>query len=96
MIETKYVEWMNMEIDGVLPPDETSTLHEYLSSSSEAAEYYESLKATVSVVDATEDPGPPPHLETQILSQIPLKERIPETIHQPSYIWILSLEIKLK
>jgi hypothetical protein len=65
-----------MEIDGVLPPDETSALHEYLSSSPEAADYYESLKTTVSAVDATEDPGPPPHLEKRILSQIPWKRKI--------------------
>ncbi len=76
MIEPKHVEWMNMEIDGVLPPDQVSELHKYLTSDPEAAKYYDSLKLTVSAVNATHDPGPPPYLEQRILSAGPWNKRI--------------------
>jgi hypothetical protein len=76
MTEPKHIEWMNMEIDGLLPPDETSELHKYLTSDPEAAKYYDSLKATVSAVDAAGDPGPPPYLEQRILSEGPWNRRI--------------------
>jgi len=80
MIEPKHVEWMNMEIDGVLPPDQVSELHKYLTSDPEAAKYYDSLKSTLLAVNTTRDPGPPPNLEQRILSAVPWNKRINSSV----------------
>jgi hypothetical protein len=74
MIDPSDIERMNMEIDGVLPPEEAARLHESLASSREAAAYYNGLKAAVSAVETTGDPAPPPHLETRILSRVPWRQ----------------------
>jgi hypothetical protein len=71
MIEPKFVEWMNMELDGVLPPRRSKELHEYLSSHPDAAKYFDGLRATVAAVDSVEPAEPPPGLERRITDAVP-------------------------
>jgi hypothetical protein len=44
MIEPKFIEMMNMELDGVLSERDRADLREYLSSSPDASEYFEGLR----------------------------------------------------
>ena len=45
MIDKKYIELMNKEIDKVITEDEKISLHSYLSGNNEAKEYFNELQS---------------------------------------------------
>jgi hypothetical protein len=70
MIEKKFLDLMNTELDGVNSAKESADLKKYLASNSEAKNYYEDLKTIYGIVDADRDQEPPSDLEDNILSSI--------------------------
>jgi hypothetical protein len=71
MIETKFIEMMNLELDGALGESDSASLHEHLSSHPEAARYFEDLRAALAAVDAVGQADPPPGLGTRIIGAVP-------------------------
>lgn len=75
MIEPKFIEWMNMELDGVLPERDRVELRDYLSTNTEAADFYEGLRAALAAVDAVDDVEPPSGLSEKINDAVPYVSR---------------------
>jgi hypothetical protein len=71
MIDPKFIEWMNMELDGVLPHRQGRELREYLDSHPEAQRCFEGLRATFEAMDKSPESEPPPHLFERIRAAIP-------------------------
>lgn len=71
MIEPKFIELMNMELDGALPERDRTQLHEYLSSAPEATKYFEGLRAAVEAANSVEQVEPPAGLRGKILDAVP-------------------------
>ena len=71
MIEPKFIEMMNLELDGALGESDSASLHEHLSSHPEAARYFEDLRAALAAVDAVGQVESPPGLGTRIIGAVP-------------------------
>ena len=67
MIDDKYIELMNLEIDGAISEKEREELERYLESDSEALEYFNGLKSTASLLDESEQIEPPAALPETII-----------------------------
>ena len=70
MIDEKYIELMNLEIDGVIAKEERRELSSYLESHPDALEYYNALKGTAAVLDGAEEIEPPAALSRDIIESI--------------------------
>jgi len=70
MIDKKYIELMNKEIDKVISEDEKTALHNYLSTDIEAKEYYNELLLTNDYLDTLPDPEPSENLKKYIINSI--------------------------
>ena len=71
MIEAKFIEMMNLELDGVLPERDRDRLHEYLASDPEANGYFGGLRAAVEAANSVEQVEPPAGLSEKILNAVP-------------------------
>ncbi len=71
MIEPKFIEMMNLELDGALGKSDHASLHEHLSSHPEAARYFEDLRAALAAVDSVGQVDPPPGLGARIIGAVP-------------------------
>ena len=71
MIEPKFIEMMNLELDGALGKSDHASLHEHLSSHPEAARYFEDLRAALAAVDSVGQVDPPPGLGARIIEAVP-------------------------
>ncbi|MDZ7291755.1 MAG: hypothetical protein ONB44_16085 [candidate division KSB1 bacterium] len=67
MIEEKYIELINREIDGVNSPQDTAKLRDYLAQNAEAKQLYDELVATANLLQAVE---PSPNLKKRVMSSI--------------------------
>jgi hypothetical protein len=70
MIEERFIELMNGEIDGANSREESLELKRYLDTLPEAKRYYEDLKAVTQMFDQAEELTPPPYLRKTILTSI--------------------------
>lgn len=70
MIDEKYIGMMNLEIDGVLSPEDRRALERYLESHPDAREYFEGLRNTASMLDRTEEIEPPAALARNIIEAV--------------------------
>lgn len=70
MIEKKYIDLMNAELDGVNSSKESEELSEYLVSNREAKDHFEDLKFIFGRIDASKSVDPPSNLEDKIFSSI--------------------------
>jgi hypothetical protein len=70
MIDNRYIELMNKEIDGKNSSAESAALREYLESNTEARTYYAELCSVVEVFGEAGEVQPPTNLEQRILSSI--------------------------
>jgi len=70
MIEKKYIELINKDIDREITPKEKAILEEYLNSNSEAKNLYEELCTTESFLDKLPDKDPTVNLKKNILNSI--------------------------
>jgi hypothetical protein len=70
MIEKKYIELMNREIDGLITNGEKHELHRYLSDNGEAKEYYDELLSASHALNELPDPVVPENLEKRVINSI--------------------------
>jgi hypothetical protein len=70
MIDDRYIELMNFEIDGVISPGEKLELEKYLAANPNAKRYYEDLRHSVRMIGEAEDLDPPEALRSRIISSI--------------------------
>jgi hypothetical protein len=70
VIEERYIELMNQEIDGANSPAESSALHTYLSTHPEGQSYYNELLELEETFDEIRSVPPPPELRAAILAEI--------------------------
>jgi len=73
MIEKKYVELINMEIDGANSPDDSEKLKAYLAKNPEARNLYKELIKTSRLLDKAGDIEPPANMKTNILNSLTSK-----------------------
>ena len=70
MIEEKYIELINKEIDGVNSPKDSAKLEEYLTKNTEAQELYSELVMTSNMLNNVNELEPHPNLKKNILNSI--------------------------
>jgi hypothetical protein len=70
MIDERYIELMNLEIDGVIAEEDRLELSSYLESHPDALEYYNALRSTATVLDGAEEIEPPAALSRDIIESI--------------------------
>jgi len=70
MMEERYIELMNKEIDGLNTPSESRNLQTYLNSDSEAKNFFDDLQRTAKVLQGVEEKEPPSYLRNHILNSI--------------------------
>ncbi len=70
MIDKRYIELMNREIDDVITPDQKRDLHHYLSENGEAAEYFDELLSASHALNQVSDPVVPENLDKRIVNSI--------------------------
>ncbi|MFQ5771498.1 MAG: anti-sigma factor family protein [bacterium] len=74
MIDKKYIELINYEIDGVLSDAESAVLKEYLANNSEAQELYDDLNKLSKKLQQASEIEPPVNLKKYILNTIPVNK----------------------
>ncbi len=74
MIEEKYIELMNREIDGLNSSEESAELKRHLEENAEAERYFRELSFVAGVFDRVSHVEPPPELKEMILSSVFGKE----------------------
>lgn len=70
MIEDKYIELMNQEIDGVNTAADSDELHHYLEQSPEGRRYYDELCGMTQALSQADPIDPPLGLKREILSKL--------------------------
>jgi hypothetical protein len=70
MIENRYIELMNREIDGANSPEESAALRAHLESNEEARRYYEDLRGLSNMFAAAGDVAPPKDLNREIMRSV--------------------------
>ncbi|HSD62164.1 MAG TPA: hypothetical protein VLB50_00135 [Ignavibacteriaceae bacterium] len=93
MINEKYIELMNKEIDKVITPEERIELQNYLSKNNAAKNYYDELLLTNDFLDRLPDHNPPENLKKQIINSIDFSryEEHPEPVKKSAgFLWGLK------
>jgi hypothetical protein len=70
MIDERYVELINKELDGLNTESESKELEHFLSENHEALQYYEELLLAASALKRIEQVDPPSFLKTHILNAV--------------------------
>ena len=70
MIDDKYIELMNLEIDGVISDEDRHELERYIESHPDALEHYNTLRNTTVLLGGTEEIEPPDALSRDIIESI--------------------------
>jgi len=78
MIEKKYFELINKEIDGTNSKAEIAKLKAYLSRNPEGRQLYEDLLKTANALRCVEEVEPPKHLKKHILNSLEFPQRSPK------------------
>ena len=94
MIDEKYIELMNYEIDRVITADQKIKLHNYLSESKEAREYYDELKSASGSLNQLQDKEPSENLKKLIMNSIDFSLYAP--VHKQSRIAWLGTAFRLR
>jgi hypothetical protein len=76
MIEEKYIELMNKDIDGLLSPKENAALQEYLAKNQDAQAFHDDLHMLSKMLDQVVAVDPPSNLKKNILNSIRLKKHV--------------------
>ena len=95
MIDKKYIELMNKEMDRVITDSEKVTLNNYLSGNSEAEEFYRELKLTNDYLDQLPDREPSENLKNQIINSIDFSKYSPAINNKSfwSYLFVPKFKI---
>jgi len=72
MIDEKYIELINKEIDGIITSDEKARLHAYLERNFEAKNIYQEQIQTAKLLNRVPAIEPPPNLKKRIMNSIDL------------------------
>jgi hypothetical protein len=75
MVEKKYIELINKEIDGVNLPRDRIKLKEYLKNNPEAQNLYDDLVNLSNLLHQVDDAEPSPNLKKNILNSIPWEKQ---------------------
>jgi len=94
MIDSKYIELMNKEIDNVISNDEKIKLHDYLSSNEDAKEYFNGLLLTNQYLDELPDGNPSENLKKQILNSINFNRYSPKVKSRSSWSYFFNPKLK--
>jgi len=78
MIEKRYIELINGEIDGVNTPEESSELRRYLEAHPEAQRYYDELSDIGRTFAEMKDLDPPKELRESILGSVARRRPRPQ------------------
>jgi hypothetical protein len=78
MIDERYIELMNGEIDGANSPEESAELKRYLESSLEAQSYFEGLRQLDQIFEEAKKKLPPEQVRQNILTSIYARKEAPE------------------
>ncbi len=70
MIENRYIELMNREIDGVNSPEESAALRAHLESNEEARRYFDELRGVAKIFVEAGDVTPPKDLNREIMRSV--------------------------
>ncbi len=70
MVDKKYLELMNREVDDLITPSEKQDLHQYLSENREASEYYDELLSADNALKQISEPEVPANLNKRIINSI--------------------------
>lgn len=84
MIEEKYIELMNKEIDHLITSEERIRLHNYISVNNEAKEYYDELLLTNESLNHIPDHQPSENLKIRILNSINFNKYNVKTVKNKS------------
>jgi hypothetical protein len=107
MIDRKYIELINYEIDGIITPEQRSQLQEYLLKNPKAKKLYQELTATNSMVNSMPEIEPTENLKKRVLNSINFnkyqkgseKSRVHVTnrkwlfdaLHKPAYAFVFGI-----
>jgi hypothetical protein len=78
MIDKRYIELMNKELDGVNTPGESAVLRSFLSSSEEARRMYDELRGVAGMFAAAGEVTPPRDMKRAIMAAIAGRETLRE------------------
>ncbi len=84
MIEDKYIEIINKEIDGRLTPDESARLKDYLSRTPEAQLFYNDMAKVSTMLSELREVDPPANLKKNILNTLSVNKYVPKS--KPSLV----------
>jgi len=76
MIDKRYIELMNKELDGANTPDESAALRSFLASSEEARRMYDELRGVAGMFAAAGEVAPPRDMKRAIMAAIAEREAI--------------------
>ncbi len=76
MIDKKYIELINKEIDGVITKVEQERLHSYLSTNPEAQNFYDELRQTSELLSKIPKLEPSPNIKTYVMNSIDLNRYV--------------------
>jgi len=72
MLNDKYTELINREIDGLNSLRESAQLKEYLAADPAAQQFYDEMRATASLLQEVKAVEPPAHLQHVIMNRLPV------------------------
>jgi hypothetical protein len=87
MIEPKYIELMNLELDGTATDAQSQELRRHLAANPAAARHFEELGRVVRGLDAQPQVEPPSHLHPRIMAAVDAAVRVPAPARGPAE-WI--------
>jgi hypothetical protein len=95
MIDSKYIELMNKEIDNVITKEERIKLHEYLASNEYAKGYFNELLLTNNYLNEIPDEDPSENLKKSIINSIDFNKYSPKVKSKSSWNYFFNPKLKL-
>jgi len=96
MIEERYIELMNKELDGANTPEESAALRSFLASSEEARRVYDELRGVVDMFTAAGKIMPPRDMERMIMATIAERETVREARRAAGHGFLGALTTRTK
>lgn len=94
MIDNKYIELMNKEIDNLITVDEKIQLHKYLDSNEAAKEYFDGLLLTNNYLNELPDENPSENIKKRIINSIDFNKYSPKLKSKFSWNYIFNPKLK--
>ena len=92
MLDKKYIDLMNQEIDGINTREESAELQKYVASNPEAQQYFDDIKTMSNMLSTVSELEPPPTLKKNIMTAIKPKRRHAD-VREP---WWRSISERLR